>query len=90
MGCVLATSTKLNEYDTAEQAFVQALRLNPTSQDIYIAFLHLYLVTDRSTEAEALCDEGIVFAQAHQDAPWASELGTLLNEAKSVIKTDVH
>lgn len=83
-------SCKLQEYDKAQDAFLEALELDPTSKEAYLGCVHAYLKQDKAQEAEELCDSGIALAQENSDEPWAQDLEMTLVEAKNVLKSDQH
>jgi len=75
LGIVL---TRLHQYEQADEAFVQAIELDPKSADAYLGAIHLYVKQKQYQEAITLADQGIAYAQAHR----ANELEDLLVEAK--------
>jgi tetratricopeptide (TPR) repeat protein len=80
-------SNKLHEYEKAIEAFLEALDLDPTSQEAYIGCLHAYTRLNKLQDAYNLCDTGIEYAIQRGDELWAKELESFLIEAKNVVAT---
>jgi tetratricopeptide (TPR) repeat protein len=75
---------RLEHYAKAEEACLKALDLNPNDPDSYISCLHAYEKQEKFSEAEALCDKGIAYADGVEDA----ELKAILEDAKRELKAD--
>jgi tetratricopeptide (TPR) repeat protein len=79
--------TKLKKYEKAKETFMHAIQLDPLSQDAYLGYMHVCVLTNRLDDALNLCDEAITYVQSNSETPGAAELEMLLIEAKSVLKT---
>jgi tetratricopeptide (TPR) repeat protein len=76
------TETQLQKYDKAEEAYLEALELDPSSQEIYLGCLNVYIQQQEFSQAEALCDKGILYAQDNNNV----ELEQTLRAAKQELK----
>lgn len=80
------TATQLKESDTALNASLTALTLDPTKAEAYLNALHLYLQANDQESAIKLCMQGIDFAKSHSNDVWSRTLGTTLEEALGIVR----
>lgn len=76
---------QLGDYPSGIEAFANALQLDPTLADSYLATAGAWLKQQNYDYARQACELGIGYAQKHMDTPWAQELSSLLEEAKQQI-----
>jgi tetratricopeptide (TPR) repeat protein len=79
------TALQLGDHLSAIEAYGRARTLDPQKPDSYLATCAAYISQKKYDVALNACDLGIEFATPNENEPWAQELLSVLQEAKSQI-----
>lgn len=80
------TMCQLGDHFSGIEAFGNALELDPTTSDSYLACVGAYIKLNNKEYAQKVCDFGIDIAKESIQEPWAKELILQLTEAKEYVK----
>lgn len=72
----------LNELELSLSASLQAIELDPRNADGYVNCLYVYRRLQDHEKALRLCEQGLQFAQEHEEEPWAQKLKNRLEKVR--------